>query len=47
MQFDLNIKKVKEEIQKLGDLQYVKGEIRRLTDEIRQFDIHEKLSPSA
>lgn len=47
MQFDLNIRKVKEEIQKLGDLGYVKSEIRRFADEVRNFDVHMKLSPSA
>lgn len=47
MQFDLNIQKVKKEIQKLGDLDYVRSEIRRLADEVRQFDVHMKLSPSA
>ena len=47
MAFELNINKVKEEIQKLSNLEYVKSELKRLTEEIRQFDVQKRLSPTA
>lgn len=45
--FELNMNKVKQEFRKLSDLDYVKGEIRKIADEVRRFDLHVKLSPSA
>jgi hypothetical protein len=41
------MEKVKQEIRKLSDLNYVKGEIRKIANEVRGLDLQTKLSPSA
>lgn len=43
----VNWQKIRDEFSKLADVNRLRGELNRLTDEFRNFDFHNVLSPSA
>lgn len=47
MKTELNLKKVKEELIKLTDVDYLKKELLRLANEIKNYDLNEHLTPQA
>ncbi len=47
MKTELNLKKVKEELVKLTDVDYLKKELHRLANEIKNYDLNEHLTPQA
>ncbi len=47
MRPELNLKKVKEELVKLTDVEYLKKELLRLANEIKHYDLNEHLTPQA
>ena len=47
MNTQVNWKKIRNELQRLADVEQLKGEVARIGSEIRKFDFHSVLSPSA
>ena len=47
MRPELNLKKVKEELVKLTDVEYLKKELHRLANEIKNYDLNTHLTPQA
>ena len=47
MKTDLNLKKVKDELIKLTDVDYLKKELHRLANEIKAYDLNSHLTPQA
>lgn len=47
MKAELNLKKVKEELVKLTDVDYLKKELHRLANEIKNYDLNTHLTPQA
>lgn len=47
MRPELNLKKVKEELAKLTDVEYLKKELHRLANEIKNYDLNTHLTPQA
>ena len=47
MKTELNLKKVKEELIKLTDVEYLKKELGRLANEIKNYDLNTHLTPQA
>ncbi len=47
MNTQVNLKAIKKELLKLTDTEYLKTELHKITQDIRGFDLHVKLSPQA
>ncbi len=47
MKPELNLRKVKDELVKLTDVEYLKKELARLTSEIKNYDLEAHLTPQA